>query len=294
MNNKNALLGKVMAKDSAALINPKTLVSIIEVKPINLSGLEPNEKSELSFQYQYFLRYLSYPMQVVLRFVNKDSEKFLYRKRMVNVEETIKNIFKKNFKDVLAESDAFKNWLRHFLEFKVRPMLLCYIVIPTISKTNLARNEIAYVQAMQLLNQRTGECISRLSSIKVKKKINPNTKRSEWEEHQLSRIQEKKALIALNMFKRKEDYYSMKNFNIVKNGKRKVSDYIKTNSFDEIIIEKEISLELKRLDDNQISNLFDSYCKDFVVLNIGGKHKYLSMKDLFSLSMKPAGEEGLG
>ncbi len=198
---KNIFLEKAIVKDNAALINPNTLISITEVEPINLSELEQNQRLELAFQYQYFLRSLTFPVQIVLRFVNKDCEKFLYRKRMADVEETIKSAYKKNYKEVLAESDDFKNWLKCFLELSVRPMLLCYFVVPVYSDNNLIKNEADYVQALQLLNQRTDDCISRLSSIKFKKVIKPNVKRSEWEEEQLEKIQEKKALIALRMFK---------------------------------------------------------------------------------------------
>lgn len=281
--NKNRFFEKAVVKDNAALIDPNTMVSITEVKPINLLDLEPDEKLELTFQYQYFLRSLTFPIQIVLRLVNKDCEKFLYRKRMANVEETIKRIYKKNYKDVLAESDEFKNWLKYFLELLVRPMLLCYFVVPVYSDSNLMKNETVYVEALQLLNQRTEHCISRLSSIKCRKKIKPNLKRSDWEKEQAEKIQEKKALIALKMFKKKNNYYSLNDSKAVKNGKQKVNNYIKNNFFDEIVNEKEISLELTRLDDGRISALFDSYSKDFVVLNTEGFHKYLSMKDLFNL-----------
>ncbi|MEA2037413.1 MAG: hypothetical protein U9O94_07930 [Nanoarchaeota archaeon] len=284
---KNIFLQDPIVKDNAAIINPNTLVSITEVKPINLLELGKDEKLDLSFQYQYFLRSLAFPVQIVLRFVNKDIEKLLYRKRMANVEESIKEIYKKNYKDVLADCDEFRKWLRLFLELTVRPMLLCYFVVPVYSNTNLAKNDVGYVQALQLLNQRTKECISRLSSIKFRKKIKPNVKRSEWEDEYLKNIQEKNALIALKIYKKNSRYYSLNNFREVENAKRKVRDYIKKNFFDEIIDEKEISLELERLDDERISNLFDSYSRDFVVLNTEGHHKYLSVKDLFEIWVKP-------
>lgn len=290
--NKNIFLEKAIIKDNAALIDQNTLVSITEVKPINLLELEPDEKLELIFQYQYFLRFLAFPIQIVLRLVNKNCEKVLYRKRMADVEETIKRIYNKNYKDVLAESDEFRNWLKYFLELSIRPMLLCYFVVPVYSGISLIKNETAYVEALQLLNQRTDDCISRLSSIKFKKKVKSNVKRSEWEEEQLERIQEKKALIALRMFKKKNEYYSLSNFKVVNGGERKVSNYIKNNFFDELIHEKEISLKVTRLDDDRISNLFDSYSKDFIVLNAEGYHKYLSVKDLFSLWIKTADKGG--
>ena len=88
MKSKNGILGKLIVRDSSALINPNTIVSITEVRPVNLSELEEKEKLELTFQYQYFIRSLIFPIQIVLRFVNKDCEKFLYRKRMADVEET--------------------------------------------------------------------------------------------------------------------------------------------------------------------------------------------------------------
>ena len=282
----NIFLEKATIKDNAALIDANTLISISEVKPINLFELEPDEKLELGFQYQYFIRSLAFPVQIVLRFVNKDCEKLLYRKRMANVEETIKNIYKKNYNDVLAESDEFKNWLKCFLELSVRPMLLCYFVIPVYAGTDLIKNQAAYVEALQLLNQRTADCISRLSSIKFKKKIKQSAKRSKWEEKRAEQIQEKKALIALKMFKKRDGYYSLNNFKPVNNGKRKVKDYIKNNFFDEIIDEKELSLEVAKLNGSRISNLFDSYCKDFIVLNKNGCHKYFSLKELFKIWIK--------
>jgi len=287
MNSKNILLENVIIKDNAALIGKNALISITEVKPVNLSDLEPDEKLKLFFQYRYFLRSLSFPVQIVLRFANKDCDKFLYRKRMANVEETIKTAYKKNYKDVIAESDEFKKWLKCFLELSVRPMLLCYIVIPVHADNNLIKNETAYAEALQLLNQRTSDCISRLSSIKFRKKIKSNAKRSEWEEEQLQKINEKKALIALKMFRKKDKYYSFINLKVINDGKRKIAKYLKNNSFYEIINEKEIGLELARLDDSRISNLFDSYSKDFIVLNTDGYNKYLSAKDLFSLWAKP-------
>lgn len=287
MKSKNIFLKNAAVKDNAALIGKDALISITEVKPVNLSDLEPDEKLKLFFQYGYFLRSLSFPVQIVLRFVNKDCDKFLYRKRMANVEETIKTAYKKNYRDIIAESDEFKKWLKCFLELKVRPMLLCYFVIPVYADNNLMKNETAYVGALQLLNQRTDDCLSRLSSIKFRKKIKPNTKRSEWEEEQLHKINEKKALIALKMFRKKDSYYSSNNYMIVNDGKRKIAKYLKTNSFYEIINEKEISLELARLDDSRISNLFDSYSKDFIVLNTEGCNKYLSVKELFNLWVKP-------
>ena len=283
MKYKNLFLGRAIVRDNAALIGKKTLVSIIEIMPVSMSDLEENEKQELALQYQYFLRSLAYSIQIVLRFVNKDSEKYLHRKRLADVEESIKKIYKKNFKEVLAENDSFKEWLKHFIELNVRPMLLCYVVIPVMSETNLARNEIAYIEALQLLNQRTSDCISKLSLIKARKKIKPNGARCEWEEQQLGKIQEKKALIALRMFSQNGAYYSFDTLIPVKNGKNKVNDYAKNNFYDEIIAEREILLQLKRLDDIQISNLFDSYCKDFVVLNANGQRKYVTMKDLFGI-----------
>ena len=93
MKSKNGILGTLIVRDSSALINPNTLVSITEVKPVNLSELEEKEKLELAFQYQYFIRSLTFPIQIVLRFVNKDCEKFLYRKRMADVEELIKKAY---------------------------------------------------------------------------------------------------------------------------------------------------------------------------------------------------------
>ena len=290
MKSKNGILGTLIIRDSSALINPNTLVSITEVKPVNLSELEEKEKLELAFQYQYFIRSLTFPIQIVLRFVNKDCEKFLYRKRMADVEELIKKAYKKNSKDVIAESDEFKKWLKPFLESKVRPMILCYIVIPVLSQNNLASNEMAYIEALQLLNQRTEMCISRLSSIKFRKKIKSNVNRSDWEEHQFERVQEKKALTALKMFRHNSSYYSHNNFKIVNNGKKKVSEYIKSNFFDELSEDQEISLELNRLDDERISNLFDSYCKDFVVLKANGHIRYFSVKDLFSVMINKNAE----
>ena len=286
MNNKNIFLQKATIKDGSALIDKHTLVSITEVKPINLLEVEQREKLEIAFQYQYFLRSLTHPIQIVLRFVNKDSDKFLYRKRMANVEEAVKNIYKKNYKDVLAESDEFKKWLKCFLELSIRPMLLCYFIVSVKSDSDLIKNHVAYVEALQLLNQRTADCISRLSSIKFRKKTKADLKRSGWEEERFKKIQEKKVLIALKMFKKKNKYYSLDNFKPVNNGKRKVSEYIKSNFFDEIIDEKEISLQLTRLDDERISNLFESYCKDFVVLSSEGCHKYLSVNELFNLWVK--------
>ena len=105
MKNKNTLLEKAVVKDNTALIDPNTLISITEVKPINLSELEPDEKLNLIFQYQYFLRSLTFPIQIVLRFVNKDCEKFLYRKRMANVEETIKTVYNKYFQKINPKND---------------------------------------------------------------------------------------------------------------------------------------------------------------------------------------------
>lgn len=287
MNNKNIFLGNAIVKDNAALIGKNALISITEVKPINLSELEPDERLNLFFQYRYFLRSLSFPVQIVLRFVNKDCDKFLYRKRMANVEEAIKITCRKNYKDVIAESDEFKEWLKCFLELSVRPMFLCYFVIPVYADNNLMKNETAYVEALQLLNQRTCDCILRLSSIKFKKKIRSNVKISGWEEEQLEKIHEEKALIALKMFKKKDNYYSLNNFEVVNDGKRKVSKYINNNSFYEVIGQKEINLELTRLDDCRISNLFDSYTKDFIVLNTERHNKYLSVKELFDLWVKP-------
>ena len=288
MKGENIFLGKVIVKDSAALIDKRILASILQVSPINLRDLQENERTELMHQYRYFLRSLAFPIQIVLRFTNKDSEKYLYRKRMADVEEIIKKTCKKNFKEVLVESDAFKNWLKVFLEMNARPALLCYAVIPVIAGINLAKNEIAYVEALQLLNQRTNECISRLSSVKVIRKLKSNSNRGEWEERELNKIQEKKAMIALRMFKRKGSYYSISDFRIVNNGQRKVNDYIKENFYDEMLAERQISLEIKRLNNAEISNLFDSYCKDNISLNIGQKHQYLFLKDLFSLMNKPA------
>lgn len=287
MRQKNIFFENSVVKDNAALIGKNTLISIAEVRPINLSELEADEKLNLFFQYQYFIRSLKFPVQIVLRFVNRDCDKFLYRKRMANVEETIKTIYKKNYKDVIAESDEFKRWLKCFLELSVRPMLLCYFVIPVYADNNLIKNETAYIESLQLLNQRTDDCISKLSSIKFKKKIKSNTKRSEWEQEQLENINEKKALIALKMFRKKENYYSFNNFRAVNDGKRKIDKYIKNNSFYEITDEKEINLELTRLDESKISNLFDSYSKDFIVLNTEGYNQYLSVKELFSLWTKP-------
>ena len=196
MKSKNIFLGRIIVRDSASLIDRRILTSILQVKPINLTELQDNEKSELTNQYRYFLRSLAYSIQIVLRFTNRDSEKFLYRKRMADVEETIKKIYKNNFKEVLVESDSFKNWLKLFLEMSTRPILLCYIVIPVIANIDLTRSEIAYIEALQLLNQRTTDCISRLSLIKAGKKTKNNAKRSEWEEHEFRKIQEKKAMIA--------------------------------------------------------------------------------------------------
>ena len=287
MKKKNNFLENVDVKDDGALIDPNTLISITEVKPINLSVLDQKEKLNLAFQYQYFLRSLAYPIQIVLRFVNKDCEKLLYRKRIANVEEAIKELYKQNYKDVLAESDEFKKWLKCFLELAVRPMLLCYLIVPVYSGINLVKNDTAYVEALQLLNQRTKDCISRLSSIKFRKRVKSDIKRSEWEKDQFEKIQEKKALIALRMFKKKDRYYSLKNFLPIKSARRKITDYIKNNFFDDISDETGVSLELTRLDDNRISNLFNSYSNDFIVLNTEGFHKYLSVNDLFSLWVRP-------
>ena len=65
-----------------------------------------------------------------------------------------------------------------------------------------------------------------------------------------------------------------------------IKKYIKNNFFDEIMDEKELSLEVARLNDSRISNLFDSYCKDFIVLNKDGCHKYFSLKELFNIWIK--------
>ncbi len=282
----NILLEKASIKDNAALLDSHTIISISEVLPINLSELEPDEKIQLRFQYQYFIRSLNFPVQIVLRFLNRDCEKYLHRKRMANVEKTIKNNYKKNYNDVLAESDEFKKWLKLFLELKVRPVLLCYFVVPVHSDTDLIKNPEAYVEALQLLNQRTNDCISRLSSIKFRARIRPKEKRSEWEKEQTKKILERKALIALQLFRKNRGYYSLNNFNSVKNAQYKIRDYIKKNFFDEILAEKKLSLQIERLDDSRISNLFDSYCEDFVVLNKSRLHKYYSLRELFNIWVK--------
>ncbi len=293
MKTSNLFLGKIIVMDSAALIDKMILASILQIKPLNLTDLQEIEKTELFNQYRYFLRSLTFPIQIVLRFANKDSDKSLYRKRMAEVEEIIKKTYKNNFKELLVESDSFKNWLKLFLEMQARPMLLCYVVIPVIAGINLLKNEVAYVEALQLLNQRTNFCISRLSAIKVRNHIRNNSKRSEWEEHEFEKIQEKKAMIALGMFKRNSNYYSLNKLEIMHNGQRKVSDYIKNNFYDEMRNEKETYLEVKRLDDNEILNLFDSYCRDFVALGIGQTYEYLSMRDLFTLMNKPIDKEAV-
>ena len=282
----NIFLKKLAVRDNAVLLDANTLVSITEIESINLLELEQDEKLKIFFQYRYFIRSLNFPVQITLRFVNKDTEKALYRKRMANVEEAIKENCKHNLKDILAECDEFKDWLRHFLEMLVRPMLLCYFVVSVQSSTNLHKNQEAYVEALQLLNQRTAHCISRLSSIRFKKRFKLNEKRSEWEKEQLEKIQEKKSLIALKIFKRKENYYSLDSFKADLKAQKKIADYTKHNFFEQIFDEKEEALEVKRLDDSQITNLIDSYSKDFVVLNEGDRHKYISMRDLFDLWMK--------
>lgn len=293
MTTKNIFLGKINVRDSAVLIDSRILASILQVKPINLTTLDESERLELTNQYRYFLRSLAFPMQIILRLENKDSEKFLYRKRMADVEEIIKKTCKRNFKEVLAESDSFKNWLKPFLEMNARPMLLCYIVIPVIAGINLAKNEVAYVEALQLLNQRTSDCISRLSSIKIRKKINPNTKRCEWEQYQFQKFQEKKAMIALNMLKRNGTYHSLSTFNSVTNGQKIISDYMRDNFYDDIIAEKEIMLEVRRLNDDEILNLFDSYCKDHITLSNGQNCEHIFIKDLFNLMSKATETEGM-
>lgn len=286
MRNYNALLGKIIVNNSAALIGKRYLISVLQVKPINIVDLQENEKIELTHQYRYFLRSLMYPLQIVLRLSNKESEKYLYRKRMADVEDIIKKVHKSNFKEILIESDAFKNWLKIFLETNVRPILLCYIVIPVITDIDLERNEIAYVDALQLLNKRTNDCISRLSEIKIKKKLSNNTKRCEWESEKLEKIQERKATIALGMFRRNETYYSISNLNAVNNGQRRVSDYIKNNFYDELLYEKELGLGIKRLNDNEVLNIFQSYCRDYILLNRGINFDYVSLKDIFALMNK--------
>jgi len=279
----NLFLEKAIIRDNAALIDSQTLISIAEVKPIGISDLEPTEKLELCFQYQYFLRSLTFPIQVVLRLLNKDCEKYLYRKRMADVEETIKTSYKRNYKDVLSESEEFKTWLKHFLEMNARPALLCYLVVAVHSSTDLAKNRAAYAWALQLLDQRMAHCISRLSSIKFKKKTKANTSRSNWEKEEEEKIQEKKAMIAFGMFKKSSGYYSLNDFGNIKNGKQRIRDFIKNNFFEEIIAEKELSLQVERLSEKRMSNLFDSYCKDFVLLNKNGLYKYYSLRDLFDM-----------
>lgn len=104
---------------------------------------------------------------------------------------------------------------------------------------------------------------------------------------EFQKIQEKKALIALGLFKRNGSYYFLGNINRVSNGQRMVDDYIKDNFYDEIIYEKDLALEIKRLNDNEILNLFDSYCKDYIVLNTEQNEQYLYLRDLFSIMNKP-------
>lgn len=286
MKFKNIFLGKVDIRNNAVLIDKNTLISIIDITPVNLSELSENSKQQLILEYQYFLRSLIYPIHIILRFVNKDSQKLLYRKRMVTFENEIKKTYKKNTKDIIAECDEFKKWLKYFLDLRVRPKLISYLVIPVITETNLIKNETAYIEAIQLLNQRTNQCISRLSSINLTKKPRNHSKRCEWEEKQLTKIQEKYALLELGMFKKKDNYYFLSNLKLIPNGKRKISDYLKRNSYDAIIEDKSTSLKLSRLDDERIVNLIESYTKDFIVLNKDGFNKYIFVKDLFQMSLK--------
>ena len=90
------------------------------------------------------------------------------------------------------------------------------------------------------------------------------------------------------MFKRNKNYYSSSDFSAINNGQKRISDYAKTNFYDEILAEREIRLDIKRLNDNEILNLFDSYCKDYILLGAGQNHSHLSMKELFTLMNKPA------
>lgn len=290
MRLKNELLGNVIFRDSAALVSKNALISIVEIMPINISELDDNGRQELAFQFQYFLRSLNFPIQIILRFVNKDAEKFLYRKKMADVEEMIKSECKKNLKEALIESDSFKEWLRHFLEIKARPMLLCYLIIAVKADVNLLKNELAYAEALQLLNQRTSNCIARLSEIKLSRKIMLNGKKSDWENCLLDKFQERKALLSLGLFRRNRSYFSLDDFKKVTGAKKMIKEFTAKNSYDEFAVEKEIRFQLKRLSEEQIRNLLESYFKDFVVLNIGGEHKYHSFEELFKLKINQANE----
>jgi hypothetical protein len=270
-------------QNKSALLGTNTLISIIEVKPINISELSQSSKTELLLQYQYFLRSLLFPIQIVLRFVNIDSDKFLYRKRMANTEQAIKSLFKIDPKNIIAEADEFKKWLKCYLEQNIRPDLLCYLVIPISANNNLQKNNSAYAEAMQLLNSRTKDCIKRLSAIRIRKVLKPTKTINQWEKAKLADIQVKKAMLGLRIFQKGKKYYSMDNLRPINNAKLKIKTYIKKYSFDELITEKESFLELRRLDDEQIENLFASYNKDTIAVSSGNLKKYTSVDELFLL-----------
>jgi hypothetical protein len=93
-------------------------------------------------------------------------------------------------------------------------------------------------------------------------------------------------MIALGMFKRNETYYSISSLTAVNNGQKRVDDYAKNNFYDEILSEKEIGIDIRRLNDNEVLNLFQSYCRDYILLGRGINLDYISLKDLFALMNK--------
>ncbi|MFH1849361.1 MAG: hypothetical protein ABH879_04185 [archaeon] len=267
--------------NDAALINSSILISIIEIQPINLSKLAGGAKTELIHQYRYFLRSLLYPIQIVLRFVNIDAPKFLHRKHMARTEHEIKSLA--DTKNIIAEAEEFKTWLKYYLEQNIRPNLVCYLVIPVSASNNLLKNETAYTEALQLLSKRTDDCITRLSSINVKQELKPVKTKHPWETTVLADIQEKKAMLGLRLYKQGTKVYSLDSLQPVPNAKARIKDYIKKHTFDELVSVKQQHLVLKRLNDAQIKNLFESYQKDTIALFRGDGWNYLSITELFTL-----------
>ncbi|MBI2138794.1 hypothetical protein HYU13_04345 [Candidatus Woesearchaeota archaeon] len=271
--------------DDSILVNAKTLVAILQVTPVNVSELDSAERENLSFQYRYFLRSLAFPIQISLRFANIDALKAA-KKRLAKAEEAIRKSAKSQ-KEALQELDAFREWLKVFIECKLRPMLFCYIAIAVTSETDLKKSHIAYVTALQLLNQRVVHCINRLSSIVLKKKHPITPTESSWESSLSQGISKKKAMLFLKVYNDGRKWKSLDTGKTVRNCKRKLAEASKKGFIGGTEETEDIQqLRVWRLSDSQLKELLGSWSDDFISANISGSIRNLLLKDQLMLWKK--------
>ena len=161
--------------------------------------------------------------------------------------------------------------------------MLCYIVVSVQSAVNLIKDKSILNQAADLLEQRTSLCLERLHSIRIRKKVMINRNYNAKDAQLYDNYLEKKAMIALGIYKKNQNYFELSASKPISNGKLKITRFIKEHFFDEIVREEVISLRAEKLNCENSLEILKSGNSASITLCSNDSIAFSTIQDLFKI-----------